>query len=214
MNISTIIPQNVTSYFIILAFLFLPGCCTFSQKELEFSANYNLFLASYHVGDTIYFSSGTGDIDTITVSEIDTREDCGSGIMGYPHRSIWIKIKHLPNNLWTDGTESTQQGPEKVLDQTLLAIEKYPSDNHYYIAIYYQDFLAGLDTFPAVVTGNLLADLDVKEYWQIKTDTSIKHQNESSVAEVIWTTKFGLTAYYKRNGEFYKLLTIVHSTEK
>jgi hypothetical protein len=34
---------------------------------------------------------------------------------------------------------------------------------------------------------------------------AIESQNERSVTDIIWTTKFGLTGYYKKNGEFYLL---------
>ncbi len=205
MSISTFNAKKMLLFSIVLAFFFL-GCDTLNKAELQFATNYNSLLSSYQPGDTLYFFSNSGDIDTITVSTVDSYESFSAGIMGWPHRNVIIRIKHLPNNLWSAGTEFMQHQNPKILDQELIVVEKTPNlKNQYFIGIDFRDFSVGLDTFPSTVTGDLLTSLDIREYWSIKTESAIESQNEYSVTDIIWTTKFGLTGYYKKNGEFYLL---------
>lgn len=205
MNISAVNACKILWLFMAHVF-FLSSCDMFDKADLKFETKYNSILSSYQPGDTLYFFSNTGDIDTITISAVDSYEISSAGFMGFPHRNIRIRIKHLPNNLWSGGTEFRQHQPPKILDQMLIVVEKIPSlKNQYFIGIDFRDFSIGLDTFPSTATGDLLANLGIREYWSIKTELPKERQNEFSVTEVIWTTKYGLTAYYKKNGEFYAL---------
>jgi hypothetical protein len=106
---------------------------------------HNKLLNLYSKGDTIYFSDAHGDLDTITVKNIDTLQQCGCAMVGN-RRAISIEIQHLPVNKWTGGTEMFQNKPPKILDQDLIVIEKNFYDNgpKYFIGLNYRNFMGEL----------------------------------------------------------------------
>ncbi len=58
-------------------------------------------------------------------------------------RCAQIKIQHLPENKWKAGTELSQNGKAKILNQELITVEKIingKSEDQYFIGINYRDF--------------------------------------------------------------------------
>lgn len=187
----------------VIAFI-ISGCdnCDFSIPE-----NKRALLADYEVGETIYFQSQKGDIDTISIVRIDSLEECGS-IMAGKRKHIAIEIKYLPLNKWTGGTELSQNGEAKILNQDLIVIEKqFDEKENYWIGINYRDFLGEINE-NNLKKDDYLIDLGINEYWEIENEASNwrQYKNDSSViVSLIWTKKYGLTEYKKRNGEILKI---------
>ena len=191
-------------------FLLTSCCCNYDEKDFDFTATHNKLLHPYTKGDTLYFSDKTGNFDTITISNVDTLQQCGCLMVGN-RKSIAVEIKHLPLNRWSAGTEMGDgKNPPKVLDQNLIIIEKIPHDKNekYFIGINYRDFMGELTDLTKMNTDHHFEELGVKNYWTIineSADWEQHKQNATIITRLFWTEKYGLTGYELRNGQTFKL---------
>ena len=150
---------------VLLTALFLSSCCCkYDDDDFLFSENYNKLLIPYSNNDTIYFSDQKGDLDTITITNIDTIQECGCFMAGN-RRAISIGIKHLPINKWTGGTEFYQDKPPKILDQDLIVIEKMPDVQYskYFVGINYRKFMGELIDLSKINSDNHFETLGIKK---------------------------------------------------
>jgi hypothetical protein len=134
-------------------------------------------------------------------------QECGI-IMAGKRKNISIEIQHLPTNHWTGGTEDNQNGKSTILNQELITIEKLfdnEPEDQYFVGLSFRDFRGELKNLSETKTDISIADLDVKKYWEMNNEIPIDQLDSNSVTKVLWTEKYGLTAYYKQNGDFYKL---------
>jgi hypothetical protein len=193
----------------IVIILIANGCCEFKEDDFKFSSDFQSILQPYNEGDTVFYVSTLGDMDTVAISTIDTFQSCKIGFLASePSRSVSVEIIHLPNNNWIAGTVLHEDKPPELLNQGLVTIVKYPIDTSYYIAFQYRDFAASLYDLPLKEHGELLLDLGINEYWRINSDVPYDPQKENAVSEMIWSLEYGLTGYFKQNGEFYKIETV------
>ena len=196
---------------IILTTIFLTSCsCKYDDKDFQFAETHNKLLKPYSIDDTIYFANQSGDLDTLTISNIDTLQQCGCIMVGN-RRAISIEIKHLPVNKWTGGREFYQGKPPKVLDQELIVIQKMPDDKdgNYFIGINYRNFMGELTAIDSFSTDNKFIDLDISKYWTIKnqsTDWQQYKQDSTLIINAYWTENYGLTSYELRNGDTYRIM--------
>ena len=77
----------------------ISGCCSYDKKDFDFNTNDLKPISSFRQGDTIYYESNTGDIDTILIYKIDSiqNKDCGRFMAKPAENHLFIAIKHLPN---------------------------------------------------------------------------------------------------------------------
>jgi hypothetical protein len=133
-------------------------------------------------------------------------QECGI-IMAGKRKNISIEIQHLPTNHWTGGKESNQNGKSTILNQELITIEKLfdnEPEDQYFVGLSFRDFRGELKNVSETKTRST-ADLHVDEYWEINNEFPAEQLDSGSVTKILWTEEYGLTAYYKQNGEFYKL---------
>ena len=176
----------------------------FSDSDFAFTSRHRTLLDKYSVNDTIYFKSSSGDLDTFFVAKIDSLQY--GGIMAENTRKISIEIQHLPINHWNGGTQSNPNGGSTILNQELITIEKCldrKQEDQFFIGLSFRDCEGKIQNLDSITSDTLLADIGINQYWQIKNGA--KKQNDNSVSKIIWTEKHGLTAYYKKNGDFYKI---------
>jgi hypothetical protein len=193
--------------------LFLLVVLTFTRcKECDFSIPniYGTFLHKYNVGDTIYFESNLGNIDTMLIAKYDTLEECGQGFMTGPRKHLIYEIKHLPQNSWTRGREYHQNGSMTILNQDLVVVEKSfdPYDSiGFFTYINYREFGGEIFDINQLETDSLFLNIGVAKYWKVMK-SNYNHQNDltdSIIHNVYWSAKFGLTGYEYGNGEMFKI---------
>ena len=183
------------------------GCCTYDRNKFEFSINEQTFFDKYKIGDTIYFQSNLGDVDTIAIIGIDSEkyENC-SGFSHKPINSKWIMIKHLPVDKW-NGTllEETNGFEARINFQWLLAISKYPTDKKTEYQINFKDFHSKPDTVIGIFDKDtlILNDLKLFNYFKVNREKSDKTGKPEDIETVYWTGEYGLTAYESKNGEIW-----------
>ncbi|MCV9385363.1 hypothetical protein [Reichenbachiella ulvae] len=191
---------------IFFALLILYGCS--GNCDFTISKAYREFLFEYHKGDTIFFRSNTGDLDTLLISSYDTTEHCGSGIMAYRRKDFRTGIQHLPSNNWIGGREGNNE-----LNQDLFVLEKSfrsNPDSGCFIYVSYRDFEGELENISSIKHNDSLSHLGVSEYWQIKKSNYDSRNGapipDDKIHSVIWTKEFGLTRYEYGNGEVYTIM--------
>lgn len=161
----------------------------------------------YEVGDTIYFESDRGDIDTIFISKVDSVEECGILMTG-KRKDIFYEIQHLPYNNWIFGKNLHRNGEISEINQSLIFLSKNlyePSKDDYSIHIQYRNFSGELD-FGKSQKDDYLKELGIEEYWKLESDTADWKEfghDTLLIMEVVWTKKLGLTKYIKRNKEVF-----------
>jgi hypothetical protein len=201
------INKKIRYLFFLAIITLMTDCkCGLNRSGFKFSKLQESFVNSYRLNDTVYFKNQSNDFDTILISKIDSIDRYGA-ILGFPRKSISINIKHLPKNSWTDGIELSQDGDKKILSQTLITIEKtdIKNPNNIYIGISYRDFFGILTDTNQIFTNQISSDLSVANHWEIDSWNKDKKHETPLITKVIWTKKFGLTGYYKGNGDFYKI---------
>jgi len=193
----------------ILIFIIFASC----REECDFSVpkKYRSFLHNYKVGDTIYFMSNQGDMDTMLIAKCDTIESCGQGFMGFKRKDFSYEIKHLPNNKWTGGTEMNQNGKSKELDLNLVSLSKNfdPKEKfEFSIYIHYREFGGEIENIDSLIKDDLLKSIGISEYWMINKSNYDKSTvlPDTVIKKVFWTKNFGLTGYEYGTGEKYLIM--------
>jgi hypothetical protein len=187
--------------------LTLSGC---TECDFSIPKNYKSFLFKYNVGDTIFFESNLGDLDTIVVVNYDTMEICGQGFMAGPRKHYKYEIHHLPKNKWIGGTEHIRGKKMTLLNQDLVILEKSfdPNDpNEFFTYVNYREFGGELFDINQTITDLTFKDIGVSEYWKIKKSNNYNQKEipDSIIHYVFWSVKYGLTGYEYGNGEMYKI---------
>ncbi len=184
--------------------LTLAGC---TECDFSIPNTYRTFIQNYNVGDTIYFESNLGDIDTMLIVKYDTMEVCGQGFMSGPRKHLIYEIKHLPKNNWTGGTEHSNNY-QRVLNQRLVVVEKTfdPKDTTgYFTYIQYREFGGEVFDINYMINDKTFDDLGISKYWKVKKSNYYEQEElpDSVIHNIYWSTKYGLTGYDYGNGEMY-----------
>src|SRR5688572_2888681 len=97
-------PYFMTQFLTSISLIFLLlGCCSYDNRSFDFTEEEFNHFSRYKIGDTIYFQSNLGDMDTITIVGfgVEKKDTCGF-LMAIPaFNERWIKIKHLPRDDWS-----------------------------------------------------------------------------------------------------------------
>lgn len=187
----------------------ISGCCSwhFDKEDFEFSQEELNLMGAYKVGDTIYFESNFGDIDTITVLEFSEERHEGSKcfISTEPNHIKRLIIEHLPIRIhkWP-GTKWTEKEGNKITYQSLISISKSPLDSIKKIAGYCISF-KGFTTLGNAL-GNIPREFNINGKiisgcFQVTHGYPERVTNPDDVEIVYWTAKHGLTAYTSKGGE-------------
>ena len=134
---------------ILTIFLILNGCCSFDKKDLEFDDNELSHFSNYEKGDTIFFESKSGDMDTIKVMGYQNEkfDKCGGFLSQQPYNTRWLTIQFLPNDNWHGTSQDMAKGGEIEIDyQGLLWITKYPNKKKIQYHINFKDFHSRMDS--------------------------------------------------------------------
>lgn len=186
--------------FIILSLIIL-SCIKYDEY---INPQYRQLLNHYNVGDTIIFKSNLKKYDTILISNLDS-VGVRHGLSTLPFKSIRLRIKHMPNNIWHDGfvLKKSSNRYDSIVDLTFIHLykEQYKNNrdsDHYDIHIRYRDFSG---------------TLNLKKLNENLKDTIMTQRGrgrdilkEESVIEVYWSFDKGMIGYKKNNGEVYHLV--------
>lgn len=179
--------------FIFILLILVSSCCDF---DFHIPTKYTTEMNSFEKGDTIYFESNLKDFDTIRITGIDSKEECGTFGMVAPYSDLNLRIEHLPKNKWNDGiTVSNQNGEKTMLNQSLISIRKSAGNidsEKPEVWIHYRDFWA---------------ELSVSTYDSIEVITLLDNEtdkNIDSIDEIYWSNQIGITGYRKRDGQVYR----------
>lgn len=90
------------SHTLVLLIFVISACCSIDKRDFEFNETELGHFSDYKDGDTIYFQSNLGDMDTITIAGFDSEryEKCGGFLSRRPLNGRWVIIKHLPVDKW------------------------------------------------------------------------------------------------------------------
>ena len=208
--------------FIILT-IFASGCCSFDKKDMEFNDKELAHFSDYKIGDTIYFQSNLGDIDTIMIVGFGTErnENCGGFMAPRPVNGKWVQIKHLPVDKWIGTSQDmTIGGKIDTVYQELLWISKHPTEKEVDYHITFKDFHSKFDTIIGEFHTDTvkLNDLNLSNYYLVKHAYPERITEPKNIESIFWTDKLGITAYRTKDGETWtkqskgKYLTPVNKT--
>ena len=192
---------------ILLLPIIVSSCCSYDRNKFEFSIKERTHFNKYRIGDTIYFQSNFGDVDTIAIIGIDSEryENCN----GFSHKPInakWIMIKHLPVDKWSGTSQIKTNGSQPSINfQWLLSISKYPTDKKTEYQINFKDFHSNPDTIIGIFNKDTLVlnDIKLSNYFKLNKVASEKSAEPQDIETIYWTDKYGLTAYVSKNGEIW-----------
>lgn len=197
--------NNSKTIFIVLTLLtvLFSACCSYDQKDFDFTSEELEIASSLHIGDTIYYESNLHDMDTILI--IDTLsgqiKGCGMFIQPRPTNYLSFRIKHLPIDSW-HGTSKTNS-KTKIDYQSLFTITKSPKPKQLEFSFSFKGFYSSNDS----IIGELQTDtveFNSRKFWNyylIKHSYPERIKNASDVTEIYWTRKEGLFAYKSKGGE-------------
>ena len=186
--------------------LILTSCCSFDKSDIEFSHAELGHFSDYKNGDTIYFESNFGDIDTLEIIgfENEKHDSCFGLMAPKPSNSRWISIKHLPNDDWKGTTKDrSKPGQIKIDYQGLLWISKDPIEKTTEYRINFKDF----HSVPDSVIGQYysepltLNNIDLTNYYKVEYGYPERVSDSIDIKVVYWTDEEGLIAYQNKGGE-------------
>ena len=193
--------------FIIMT-VFISGCCSYDKKDFDFNDEELRHFSNYKVGDTIYFQSNLGDMDTMTIVGFGTErnENCGGFMARPPVNGRWVQIKHLPIDRWFGTSQDmTTGGKIDTVYQELFWISKHPTEKEVDFSISFKDFHSNFDTIIGAFHMDTikLNDLKVSNYYIVKPGYPERITEPKNIETIYWTDKFGLTAYKSKDGEIW-----------
>jgi hypothetical protein len=187
----------------------ISGCCSYDKKDFDFSSTDLKPISSFKQGDTIYFESNTGDIDTILIHKIDSiqNRNCG-GFMAKPAENyLFVTIKHLPNDkLWTGTTTDGTTGKTEINYQNVITIDKRPQMKEMDYSIHFKDFYTSGGNNPI---GKLRTDTlningrQITNFYEINHGYPERVKEPLNIETVYWTNKDGLLAYKNKKGDWW-----------
>lgn len=190
--------------------IFISGCCSYDKKDFDFDSSELRPISSFKQGDTIYYESSSGDLDTILIYKIDSIQDrnCG-GFMAKPAENyLFVVIKHLPNDkLWTGTSTDGTTGKTEINYQNIITIDKRPQMKEMEYSIHFKDFYTSAGGDKTV--GELRTDTVIINGKSITNFYEINHGYPERVTEpanielVYWTDKDGLLAYKNKRGDWW-----------
>ncbi len=194
----------------IIAIVFIYSCNSYDKKDFDFNSNDLRPLSSFKQGDTIYYQSTTGDLDTIMIYKIDSIQDRNSGgIMAKPAENyLFVAIKHLPNETaWTGTTQDGTSGKTEINYQYIITIDKIPQMKEMNYSIHFKDFYnsAGGDN----TLGKLRTDTvningkNIANFYEINHGYPERVTEPTNIELVYWTDKDGLVAYKNKRGDWW-----------
>jgi hypothetical protein len=187
------------------------ACCSYDQKDFDFTSEELAFASSFHVGDTIYYESNLHDIDTLLILDTLTEQTkgCGWFIAPRPSNIKSIVIKHLPIDIWHGTTTTSENGKAetKINYQTILSVCKYPVDKKLEFVIDFKNFNSirnsSLGEFHSDTI--LLNGKTFSNYFLVKHSYPERVKNSTDIEYLYWTVQDGLVAYQNKSGELWTL---------
>ncbi|MES2654440.1 MAG: hypothetical protein V4620_02570 [Bacteroidota bacterium] len=197
-------------YLFIILIVLISGCCSYDQKDFDFSKEELNHFSVYNIGDTIYFESNLGDMDTITIVDFKTEkhENCGGFIAPKPVNGKWISIKHLPVDQWHGTSQDMAKNGKIETDYaTLFWISKFPTDTETTYNIEFKDFYTAPDTTIGEFHADTITlnDLKISQYYLVKHGYPERITEPQNIATVYWTDQYGLMAYKSKAGEIWTI---------
>jgi len=189
----------------ILTFL-ISSCCYYDKNDFDFNSDELRHFSNYKIGDTIYFQSNLGDMDTITVVDFKTEQNKNYGgfMAPKPSNGEWVQIKHLPIDNWHGTSQDmTKDGKIEIVYQALFWLSKYPADKKTEYSITFKDFYSSsysnIGEFHKDTL--LLNDLKINNYYIVQHNYPERIKESENIETVYWTDQYGLTGYKNKNGE-------------
>jgi len=191
--------------------LYLSSCCSwgYNEEDFVFTQQESERFGPYKIGDTIYFGSNTGDLDTITIVGIEESQRTGRKCFSRraPANSKRITIKHLPMDYWHGSTIKPGEHPE-IIYQRVFSIVKLPlkKETHYSVSFksfIFMDTTLGEFYKQLTINGRLITDS-----YRLKHTYPERILKPDDIETVYWTDKNGLTAYTNKSGETWTIKNV------
>ena len=179
--------------------LIISSCCYHEYDENDFSFNtkeLNHF-SDYKIGDTLFFKSNLGDIDTIAIIsyEKEMHKECGF-MAPRPVNSKWIEIKHLPIDKWHGTNRQEPDHKIEIVNQGLFWITKYPKEKEIEYSLNFKNFTHNDSIIGEFLNDTLsLNDLIFSNYYLVRHSYPQRVTQAKDIEIIYWTDKYGLTAY-------------------
>ncbi len=189
---------------LLITSLTIVSCFTDDELPFDFSDDLKKTVIPYQENDLIYFKNQLEDLDTLRISSKKTIEQNDSfSVQAF--KNVTVSCEHLPFNKWTEGfIFSTESNENEIINQELITISA--DENSESLSIRYRDFSIFVNELPEKKESDLLNDLNLREYWEFID--SNPNNEPSSIIKIIWTEKYGLTAYYNMEGDFYLITNV------
>jgi hypothetical protein len=194
---------------IIILMIMISGCCSYEQKDFNFNSKDLEYVSSFKQGDTIYYESSSGDIDTVLIHKIDSiqKPEC-SGLFSKPANNyLFISIRHLPNDKLWSGTTTDSSGKTEINYQNLITIDKRPQMKEIDFSINFKDF--NTSKAASKKAGELHTDtvsinnLRITNYFVIRHGYPERINEPENIEVIYWTNKDGLMAYKNKRGDWW-----------
>lgn len=199
--------SNMNFFRLLPLIMILTKSCTYTVEIEEFTKEETAMFSYYQNNktDTIFFESNTKDLDTILFDSLDFMVNNISSFMSSPNRQAHVQVFYLPFPNIYNFNQYNDSIPED--SRFMLSMVKGNYSDPTSILISYRSFWGEIENISQTKQDSLLDEFGIKEYWLVeKSGYSSDRDNEAyDVEKVIWTREFGLTGYYLKSGDYYKI---------
>jgi hypothetical protein len=197
-------------YLISLTILFSSCGPSYDKTDFEFNVLELSHFGDYQIGDTIYFESNFGDVDTITIVNFETERIEGSwGIIARaPSNYRLMTIRHLPIDRWHGTSRDMATGGKvEIVYQGLFSISKHPLNRRVDNNFEFKDFYSSTSSFSEQLNNDTvtLNSFSFSDFYQLAPFYPERIVSPENIESIYWTDKYGLTAYKNKGGEIWTI---------
>jgi hypothetical protein len=191
---------------ILITVSLLTSCCSIDKTDIEFNDHELKHFSYYKPGDTVFFESNLGDIDTIEIIGFKNEkyDKCGGIMQRRPSNTRWLTIKHLPFDKWHGTSQDMSKDGNIEIDyQGLLWITKDPINKTTEYNIDFKDFHSTTDTIIGEFHSDTLKlnNIILTNFYKIKHGYPERVIDLNDIEVLYWSDNDGLLAYKDKGGQ-------------
>ena len=190
-------------------------CCSYEKEEFFLNAEEASYFDPFTEGDTLYYESSSGDVDTFLIEEVskepvDPDLSCKGFMAIPPANTRQVSIRHLPVDRWVSTSVSVDaegNRTSRIHRQTLISVLKSPALEGVDYAFSFRDFYADTRSFPEESNPEplIINGKRWESYYELLHAYPERVEAPEDIERIYWSRETGMIAYQNKAGELWTL---------
>lgn len=203
--------------FLLTLCLGIAGCRGYADKDFELTKEEQRLFAPFKEGDTTYYLSGTGEVDTMIIHRVETDQkrepgtlttwdaiegDLYSDVQAFNVVSVRVVI--LPENYYLEPWPTMKAGPREIDFPPLCRISIWPQQKRRTYSFCFRRFQAyGRDSIGEYhMDTTYINGTPIANYYFIAGNRETSEAPQD-ISDIYWSIEKGLIAYRNHQGKYW-----------